>query len=96
MAKPKLKNLPDLSDLARSGADILVRVTPGATQAGITRDGQKLRVSVSVPAERGKANAAVQKLVAAAMGVAPSNLTLVRGQTGRDKVFRYSDGVSRN
>jgi uncharacterized protein YggU (UPF0235/DUF167 family) len=38
--------------------------------------------------EDGKANKAVTKLLARALGVAPSRLILIRGTAGRDKVFR--------
>lgn len=96
MAKPKARDLPDLSDLAQPGARIEIRVTPKASRASLTRDGDRLRASVTVVPENGKANAAVQALLAAAMGVAPSHLELVRGQTSRNKTFVYSGGASRN
>lgn len=47
-----------------------------------------LRAYVTAVPEGGKANAAVQALLAAALGVAASGLTLVRGQTSRNKIFR--------
>jgi len=43
---------------------------------------------VTVVPEGGKATAAVVTLLAKALGVAKSRLTLLRGATGRDKVFR--------
>lgn len=89
MAKPKLRDLPDLSDLARPGAGIAVRVTPKAARAGLTRDGDTVRASVTTAPENGKANAAVRALLAAAMGVAPSHLELRRGHSSRDKLFVY-------
>lgn len=97
MARPKLSNLPDLSDLARPGQQFTVRVTPKAASTRLSRSGDDLRAAVTVAPENGKANAAVQKLLAKAMGVAVSDLTLVRGQTARIKVFAYSgSGTSRN
>ena len=64
-----------------------VRVTPKAAANGIVlRDGQ-IRVSVTAAPEGGKANAAVQKLLAKAMGVPKSRLKLIRGATARDKLF---------
>jgi len=89
MAKPKIRDLPDLSDLARPGAEIALRVTPKAARTSLLRDGDALRATVTVAPENGKANAAVQALLAAAMGVAPSRLELRRGQTARDKVFVF-------
>ncbi len=71
-------------------AEIKVRVTPKASSNAVeARDGQ-LRVYVTCVPEGGKANAEVQKLLAKALGVAKSNLTLIRGQTSRDKVFRVN------
>ncbi|MBY6090978.1 DUF167 domain-containing protein [Maritimibacter alkaliphilus] len=84
-----MAQLPDLTDLAQPGTEIALRVTPKASRNRIERgeDGA-LRVYVTVVPEDGKANVAVQKLLAKAMGLARSRLTLVRGQTARDKVFR--------
>lgn len=84
-----MKNRPDLSDLARSGSEIAVRVTPRAGQNMIRRaaDGQ-ITIRVTAPPEDGKANAAVQKLLAKSLGLAKSRLYLVRGATARDKLFR--------
>ncbi|SMP14665.1 DUF167 domain-containing protein [Shimia sagamensis] len=78
----------DLSDLACEGAEIAVRVTPKASRNRVVRDGEVLRVYVTVVPENGKANAAVQKLLAKALGLAKSRLSLIRGTTSRDKVFR--------
>lgn len=90
MGKPKSKDLPDLGYLARTGAEITVRVTPKASRNSIQlRDGQ-LRVTVTVVPENGKANDAVQRLLAVAMGIAPSQLQLKRGQMSREKMFVYS------
>ncbi|MDQ2090126.1 DUF167 domain-containing protein [Marimonas arenosa] len=79
---------PDLSELARPGAEIAVRVTPKAARNSVVVADGAIRVYVTVVPEGGKANAAVQKLLAKALGVPKSRLELVRGQTGRDKVFR--------
>ncbi len=78
----------DLSDLACEGAEIAVRVTPNASRNKVVRDGEGLRVYVTVVPENGKANAAAQKLLAKALGLAKSRLSLIRGATSRDKMFR--------
>lgn len=90
MARPKLKDLPDLSDFAHPGAKISVVVTPGAAATELIRRETCIRIKVIAAPEKGKANAAVRAVLAGAMGVAPSRLTLVRGQTSRTKLFRYS------
>lgn len=90
MAKPKIRNLPDLSNLVRPGTEIAVHVTPGARQTAVSLNDGTLRIAVTAPPEDGKANEAVRKLLARAMGVAPSRLSLLRGHTSREKVFAYS------
>lgn len=90
MAKPKLRDLPDLSDLARPGTEIALRVTPKAARTSLTREDGTIRARVTAAPENGRANAAVQALLAAAMGVAPSHLDLKRGQAARDKLFVYT------
>ena len=77
-----------LTHLAASGAEIAVRVTPRAARnAVLIKEGQ-MRIYVTTVPEGGKANAAVQKLLAKALGVAKTRLTLIRGASSRDKIFR--------
>ena len=79
---------PDLSHLARPGARLAVRVTPGAAAPGIrlTEHGLAVRVT-ELPAD-GRATEAARVLLATALGVAKTRLTLDRGARSRDKVFR--------
>jgi len=90
MARPKLRELPDLSGYAIIGAAISVKVTPKAAKDGIFVENNVIRISVTATPENGKANRAVCRILAAAMQVAPSRLILKRGQTSRDKVFVYA------
>ena len=71
-----------------------VRVHPGASRNEIAgkRDGAVI-VRVTAPPVDGKANAALCAFVARAAGVPPSRVSVVRGQTSRDKVVRV-DGVT--
>ena len=80
--------MTELSHLAQPGAVIAVRVTPRASRNAVTLEGEAIRVMVTTVPESGKANAAVIKLLAKALGVAKSRLVLVRGATSRDKLFR--------
>lgn len=68
------------------GVAIDVRVTPKASRESIgpERDG-KLVVKVSAPPEDGKANAAICKLVAKALGLAKSKVSVDTGGTSRSK-----------
>lgn len=79
----------DLKSRAIPGAEIAVRVTPKASrnEVSIGEDGA-IRIYVTTVPEGGKANVAVIKLLAKALGVAKSRLELRRGQSTRDKVFR--------
>ncbi len=81
------RDLPDLSALAQPGAEFRIRATPKASRNRID-PGDPVRVYVTAPADKGAANAAVIVLLAKALGVAKTRLTLVRGGTGRDKVIR--------
>jgi uncharacterized protein YggU (UPF0235/DUF167 family) len=79
---------PDLKDLNTPGHMFWVRVTPKASRNAITRDEGGIRVYVTTVPEGGKANQAVTKLLAKAIGIAKSRLTLIKGETARDKCFR--------
>lgn len=70
------------------GAEFAVRVTPRARKPGVTLVDGQWRISVTAAPEDGKANAAVAEALAYALGVAKTRLTLLRGATSRDKVFR--------
>lgn len=63
-------------------------MTPRASRNQLTFDEGQLRVQVTAVPEDGRANKAVVELLAEALGVAKSRLTLIRGATARDKVFR--------
>ena len=80
--------MSDLSHLAIPGAEIAVKVTPRARRNAVDATGPILRVHVTAPPDKGKANDAVIRLLADALGVAKSRLTLIRGATARDKTFR--------
>jgi uncharacterized protein (TIGR00251 family) len=48
-----------------------------------------LRVAVTSPPERGKANEAIQTLLAESLGVKASQISLVSGATARQKRFLF-------
>ena len=77
-----------ISDLVRPGVPFAVRVTPRASRGKVEVVEGTVRVHVTCVPEDGKANRAVTEALARALGVAKSRLTLVRGATGRDKIFR--------
>ena len=76
------------ADLAVTGANLALRVTPNARHNTLTRDETDLRCSVTAAPEDGNANHAVIVLLAHALGVARTRLVLTHGAIGRDKLFR--------
>lgn len=84
-------HFPDLTHLARPGTEIALRVTPRASRNALSSEGETIRAYVTAVPEDGKANAAVMKLLAKALGIPKSRLELIRGATARDKVFRVRD-----
>ena len=70
------------------GTEFAVRVPPRARQPGVSLTDGHWRINVTAAPEDGKANAAVAEALAHALGVAKGRLTLLRGATSRDKVFR--------
>jgi uncharacterized protein YggU (UPF0235/DUF167 family) len=83
-------SLPDAAALrARidAGGRLAVKVTPGAREEAVTLAGDAVLVKVRAPADKGAANDAVIALVARALGLAPSRVTLLRGGTSRQKLL---------
>ncbi|WP_424965681.1 DUF167 domain-containing protein [Dinoroseobacter sp. S375] len=78
---------PDLSHLAQPGARLTVKAVPRSKRAGIDPGTDPIRVRVTAAPEKGRANAAVARLLAKALGIAPGRLRLVQGQSHRIKVF---------
>jgi hypothetical protein len=69
-----------------------VRVQPRAkrlTLGSILQD--RVRLSLTAPPVDGKANAQAREVLAEAFGVSLSRVTLVQGESSRDKVFRIDD-----
>lgn len=82
--------LPDPAALrARidEGGRLAVKVTPGAREQSVTLAADTVLVKVRAPADKGAANAAVAALLAEALGLPASGVTLLRGGTSRQKLF---------
>lgn len=81
--------VPDLSHLAVPGTEIMLRATPAARRNAIVQDAQgAFHAHVTAAPENGRANDALRGLVAQAVGIAPTRLRLIRGETVRIKTFR--------
>lgn len=76
-------------DVRDDGLLLALRVSPkaGSDRIGGVHNGA-LKVAVTAPPDKGRANEAVIRLLAKALGVAPSAIELVSGETSRDKKVR--------
>lgn len=84
--------IADLAIVAQDGGSILpVVAQPGARREGVlgVRAGA-LRVAVTAPPDKGKANAAIQSLLASILPCKPAQVALVSGATSRHKRFRIA------
>jgi uncharacterized protein len=73
--------------------DLSIRLQPRARRDEVVGErGEAIVIRVAAPPVDGKANAALCAFVARAAGVSASSVSVVRGQTSRDKVVRV-DGV---
>ena len=76
------------------GAHLEITVHPKAKRNDLSAtDSGEVRVHVTAPPERGKANEAAISLLADRLGVAKSRVRLLRGQRARRKVILV-DGIS--
>jgi uncharacterized protein (TIGR00251 family) len=65
-----------------------VRAQPGARKNGVLGEhGGALKVAVTAPPEDGRANQALVELLRELLGLKRSQVTLLSGQTSRDKRF---------
>lgn len=90
MARPKTDFPPAeaLRSLADSEGRLAVRVTPGARSEGLEIEANRVLIKVRAKPEDGKATAAVIELLGQALAIPPSQVTLLRGATSREKLFR--------
>lgn len=73
--------------MAEPTTRLRIRVSPGARRDEIVgRQGEAWKVRVAAAPERGRANDAVLKLLADRLRLAPGELAVVSGRSGRDKV----------
>lgn len=70
----------------RAAGQLRVKVVPGSSRDAVAGWlGDELKVRVSAPPERGRANAALEKLLARVLGVARKSVHVVSGQSSAHK-----------
>ena len=76
-------------------ATVSVRVVPRSANEGVAGfEGGVLRIRLNAPPVEGKANDALVRFLAKAVGVPKSRITLVTGEKGRNKIVRIA-GITR-
>lgn len=73
------------------GTVIVLHLQPGARRSAVCgMYGEVLKVAIQAPPVDGRANAALRSFLAEKLDVPQSAVTLLSGQTGRDKRLRIS------
>lgn len=76
-------------------ATLSVRVVPRSSREGVAGyEGGVVRIRLNAPPVEGRANEALARFLARALGVSRSRVSLVSGEAGRNKIVRIA-GVTR-
>jgi len=68
------------------GSLLEVKVVPGASRSRVAGPhGNGVRVQVTAPPERGRANEELRRVLAEALGIAPSDVEILRGASSPRK-----------
>ncbi len=75
----------------KRGIQFAVRVAPRSSRNGVAGVyGEAIKVRLTAPPVEGAANQALVEFIAAALGVPHSNVEIVAGHTGKNKVLSVS------
>lgn len=84
-----------MSRPAGPSATVSVRVVPRSSKEGVAGcEGGVVRIRLNAPPVEGKANEALVRFLAKALGVPKGSITLVAGERGRSKIVRVA-GLTR-
>ena len=76
-------------------ATLSVRVVPRSSREGVAGYSEGVvRIRLNAPPVSGRANEALTRYLAKALGVSRGRVTLVSGETGRNKIVRVA-GITR-
>jgi uncharacterized protein (TIGR00251 family) len=79
--------MPEIARQSKKGLILQVQVKPGSSRDQVVSDGEAVIVYTSAPADRGKANKAVLRLLADALDISTTAISLERGATSHTKTF---------
>ena len=80
-------NRPALQ-MTSQGTLLPIKAMPGSRSNTIRGwENGRLKIAVTQVAEKGKANQAIQSLLAKSLGISKRDIQLVSGETSREKVF---------
>jgi len=72
-------------------ATLHIKVVPGSSRSRFAgRLGDAIKIQISAPPERGKANAAVIKLIADTLGLGANQIEIVKGHSQPRKTLQIS------
>lgn len=81
--------------MAKPSTRVRLRVSPGARRDELVgRHGEGWKVRVAAPPEGGRANDAVLELLARELSLPRRSLSIVSGQTSREKIVQM-EGIDR-
>ena len=78
----------DYLESISNGIRVRIVVKPNSKRPGIKIDSERkfLQISVKSPPDKGKANKEILKLLAKQLDLPTTNLSIISGQTSRDKI----------
>jgi len=77
------------------GVTLSVRVVPRSSREGVAGyEGGVVRIRLNAPPVEGRANEALRKFLAKTLGVPRAQVSVVSGETGRNKIVRIA-GITR-
>jgi len=85
------RRMGGMTGVRSDGSDVLleVKVVPGASRTRLAGAiGERLKIAVAAPPEKGRANAAVTKLLAKECGLRRQDVTVESGATSPRKTIR--------
>jgi uncharacterized protein (TIGR00251 family) len=86
MNEDRTSDLNNAVVLSADGVVVRVHVQPKARREQIIgMHGDRIKLAVTEPPDKGKANDAVMRLIAATLNISPSRVEILRGEISRQK-----------